>query len=570
MDAKRCMLIYYLVVIGLIGIPIWYKTTSPVRYKLPDVKSLMVHSQRIVSRVQVNVIDATEGEQPLEHEQTKDELQNNWSRYDSELRGIIYEFQWIVRKIKNDIEDKLFSGQDLNESDELTKQLKLRFKQGNLSIYVLADRDWQRLTGELKGKQQPANRRALENVVYGSYRSFYVRRGFATSSNLAELVQRVLDNQLSDEALSGGQSSGQSSGQSIGALYPKAELIEAKIPKNVESSLMNLRLTIYLNIMTEQLNDSIAFQRSENFQMIGKMRSKLLSELTGTNFNLNVISQMINNALPDDLIRNNLLASTDAEKRARLLDLNCMPELLNRIESRISPPSDKHTLEFNLIVPSSELYFFDRTTGQRSNAIVTPYQPNTLIWNAANDFNIGFKSFVRKQLGLPFKQPPESLRRDLFFAKWEFDNLVRQITVKQLTKTLESLESLEKLLNKISNIVIEEKISKRMFAAIEYAHQAIDELENYGLSKAFEFSSKAFQNSENAYYDPSLLSLLYFPEDQKYAIYFPLFFPIAIQLGSYLVGYVRHRHNRRRNAANEKKNKQKDEQKKDDNADKVD
>lgn len=569
MDAKRCMLIYYLVVIGLIGIPIWYKTTSPVRYRLPDVKSLMVHSQRLVSRVQVNVIDATGGDagdsagRELELEQMKEELENNWSGYRSEPRGIIYEFQWIVRKLKDDIEDTLFSEQrnDLNESDELTKQLKLRFKQGNLSIYVLAERDWQRLTGALRDKR-PAYRTALENVIYGSYRSFYVRSGFATSSSLAELVQRVLDNQLSDEALSSGQSgdqsggqsnsqsSSQSTGQSIDVLYSKPELIEAKIPKNVESSLMNLRLTIYLNIMTEQLNDSIAFQQSEHLQMIGRMRSKFLSDLAGTNFNLNVISQMINNALPDDLIRSNLVTSTGGD---RLLDLNCVPDLLNRIESRISPPSDKHTLEFNLIVPSSPLYFFDRSTGRRSNAIVTPYQPNTLIWNAATDFNIGFKSFVRKQLGLPFKQPAESLRRDLFFAKWEFDNLVRQITVKQLTKTLESLESLEKLLNKISNIVIEEKISKRMFAAIDYAHRAIDELENYGLSKAFEFSSKAFQNSENAYYDPSLLSLLYFPEDQKYAIYFPLFFPIAIQLGSYLVGYVRHRHSLRRAKKSEQK-----------------
>lgn len=531
MDAKKYMLIYYLVVIGLIGIPIWYKTTSPVRYKLPDVKSLMVHSQRIVSRVQVNVIDATGRQNGEQLEQMKEEFEGNWARYASESRGIVYEFQWIVRPIKADIEDRLFSEaiNDLNESDELTKQLKLRFKQGNLSVYVLADADWQRLTAKLTGQQ------AKLNALYGSYRSFYVRKSYATCSNLAELVQRVLDNQLNaDDALQHDPSQAHS----------KVELIEAKIPKNVESSLMNLRLTIYLNIMTERLNDSVAFQQSESFPMIAKIRSKFLSELTGTNFNLNVISQMINNALPDDLIRSNLIESGQAG--VRLLDLACVPELLNKIESRISPPSDKHTLEFNLIVPASELHFFDRSTGQRSNAIVTPYQPNTLIWNTPNDFNIGFKSFIRKQLGLPFRQPAESLRRDLFFAKWEFDNLIRQIAVKQLTKTLESLESLEKLLNKISNIVIEKEIARRMFDAVEYAHQAIDELENYGLSKAFEFASKAFQNSENAYYDPSLLSLLYFPEDQKYAIYFPLFFPIAIQLASYFVGYAKHRYAQRK------------------------
>lgn len=396
---------------------------------------------------------------------------------------------------------------------------------------MLGDKDWKRLVDD-----KPIKNR-FKNVIYGSYRSFYVRRRYATCSQLAELIYKILDNPLDETELN---------------LYAKPELIEAKIPKNVESSLMNLKLTIYLNLITEELNDSIAFQQSDEFQIIGKMRSKFLSELTGTNFNLNILSQMINNALPDDLVQSNLIKLDDD---VRLFDLQAVPELLNKIETRISPPSDKHTLEFNIIVPSSsksKLYFYDKTTKQKSNAIVTPYQPNTLIWNEANDFNVGFKSFIRKQLGLPFRQPAEALRRDIFFAKWEFDNLIRQVTVKQLSKTLESLESLEKLLNKISNIVIEEEISKRMFDAIEYAHKSIDELENYGLAKAFEYSSKAFSNSENAFYNPSLLSLLYFPEDQKYAIYFPLFFPIAIQLGSYLVGYLKHRFYKSRTSPDKK------------------
>lgn len=502
--------------IVFIGIPIWYKTTTPIRYKLPDVKSLMVHSQRLISRVQVNVIDVdAENANNTNYDDLKMEFDNNWSRFDSQSKGIIYEFQWICRKLKNDIEDKLFDAQhDLLTTDELTKQLKVRYKQGNLSIYLLGDQEWKRLV-EANMKNQK-----FKNIIYGSYRSFYVRKSYATSTAIAQLVHSILDNELQDANHS--------------------ELNEAKIPKNVESSLMNLKLTIYLNLMTEELNDSITFQQSDAFQSIAKIKTKFLDELSSTNFNIKVISQMINNALPDDLIQNKLVDLKDSN---RYLDLDSAPELLNKIEARISPPSDKHTLEFNIIIPSSkkpELFFYNKLNKQKSNAIVTSYQPNTLIWNKPNDFNIGFKSFIRKQLGLPFKQPIESLRRDNFFAKWEFDNLIRQITIKQLTKTLESLESLEKLLNRISNIVIEEKISKRMFDAVDYAHKSIDELENYGLGKAFEFSSKAFANSENAYYDPSLLSLLYFPEDQKYAIYFPLFFPIAIQLASYFIGKLKH------------------------------
>lgn len=130
LDSKKYILIYYVVVIVFIGLPIWYKTTSPVRYKLPDVKSLMVHSQRTVNRVQINVIDVaetTEGE--LNYEEMKDDFQNNWSRYDSRSKDLIYEFQWVVRRLKNDVEDKLFAD-DLNASDELSRQLKVRYKQG--------------------------------------------------------------------------------------------------------------------------------------------------------------------------------------------------------------------------------------------------------------------------------------------------------------------------------------------------------------------------------------------------------------------------------------------------------
>lgn len=36
--------------------------------------------------------------------------------------------------------------------------------------------------------------------------------------------------------------------------------------------------------------------------------------------------------------------------------------------------------------------------------------------------------------------------------------------------------------------------------------------------------------SERAFFDPSLLHLLYFPDDQKFAIYIPLFLPMAVPI----------------------------------------
>jgi GPI-anchor transamidase subunit S len=48
------------------------------------------------------------------------------------------------------------------------------------------------------------------------------------------------------------------------------------------------------------------------------------------------------------------------------------------------------------------------------------------------------------------------------------------------------------------------------------------------LPEAFSLSQTALTNSEAAFFHPSLLALLYFPDDQKYAIYIPYFLPVGI------------------------------------------
>ncbi len=48
------------------------------------------------------------------------------------------------------------------------------------------------------------------------------------------------------------------------------------------------------------------------------------------------------------------------------------------------------------------------------------------------------------------------------------------------------------------------------------------------LTEAFAASQAALAHSEEAFFDPSLLALLYFPDDQKYAIYIPYFLPVGI------------------------------------------
>ncbi len=111
---------------------------------------------------------------------------------------------------------------------------------------------------------------------------------------------------------------------------------------------------------------------------------------------------------------------------------------------------------------------------------------------------------------------------------WEHDYLLRLRTSENLHLTRATLQSLAHLLWQIPNIVIEDAIGEKVHESVQECLKASEELKLGRLEEAFSSSKKAFLASDAAFFDPSLLALLYFPEDQKYAIYIPLFLPVSI------------------------------------------
>lgn len=101
-------------------------------------------------------------------------------------------------------------------------------------------------------------------------------------------------------------------------------------------------------------------------------------------------------------------------------------------------------------------------------------------------------------------------------------------TVEYIKTSLSTLSSLVKLLDEIGNIVIRDDIAQLIKESVKSIKEACEKLKTGNLDIAYEQSRRAFELSEKAFYDSSLLALLYFPEDQKYAIYVPLFLPISI------------------------------------------
>ncbi|XP_001945270.2 GPI transamidase component PIG-S [Acyrthosiphon pisum] len=112
--------------------------------------------------------------------------------------------------------------------------------------------------------------------------------------------------------------------------------------------------------------------------------------------------------------------------------------------------------------------------------------------------------------------------------KWQLDSMYRLKIIEQYTNTRITLTSLSRLLGEISNIVIIEEVGKAVTESVEAATKVLQCIEKGKLEEALEYSKIAFETSEFAFTHPSLLALLYFPDDQKYAVYIPLFLPVMI------------------------------------------
>ena len=89
------------------------------------------------------------------------------------------------------------------------------------------------------------------------------------------------------------------------------------------------------------------------------------------------------------------------------------------------------------------------------------------------------------------------------------------------------MSSLAHLLSQIPNIVISEEIGDIVQNSVANIITGSDQLRLGNLRKSYSHSRTALELSETAFFDKSLLKLLYFPDDQKYAIYIPYFLPVG-------------------------------------------
>lgn len=513
--------IFYLSVLFFIGLPIWYRTTTPERWPLPDISWLMVRSQTLTHCYKISIVCLEPTDNSFDKIDLRNYLDANYRTRISFDNSLSFRQEWSVRSALND-ELLAFESVKNPNSFELNKLDRLLSAKNIQSInsimfYIL-----------------PKNIRTDRFIHVGRYRSYFIDLNHM-DNNICDQSDRIecLGEQINRYV------------QQIQMLVQRFYSHQAGKQEQNIALLMARDFDFLFDIIYEDdyIDKNIDLnERKNRHRKWIKQIDKLLEQFYTHRFNfsqyfrINFITQVLHYVFPrDNFIQSKLFKSTtnsnQSSNEERLLPLSSIDSILNRIEtSRVEHDNDK-SYHVVLYIRSSELpsiKFLNEQNQNKSNLITTPFRGSILIVNNEMDLSNGFRRLIRSFLYLPDQcDLPEE-----FFTQLEIESIIHALIQKHIYETLKSLESIEKLLNKVSNMVIEEKIANRIHDSMKMSMNAVDLLNtnNDDISEAYETSWSAYSYSEQAFYHPSLLSLLYFPDDQKYAIYLPLFLPISIPL----------------------------------------
>lgn len=247
----------------------------------------------------------------------------------------------------------------------------------------------------------------------------------------------------------------------------------------------------------------------------------------------------------------------DNSVSAYTLNADSLSHVINPVEARLgsNAASSNPVLNFLLYVPDahhSPLFIRDHSKKEvPSNAFHSPRWGGIMVYNVNEmygpeserpvDITIDmakvmgvFLAQLRLMLGLQHTRPPTGFvlqsPGSAGLADWELDRLLWSRSVENIATASTTITSLAQLLDQIGNIVINDNIAEQVSSAVTSLQSAVAELETGNLAFALQYSREAILASERAFFDPSLLHLLYFPDDQKFAIYIPLFLPMCVPI----------------------------------------
>ncbi|XP_039252287.2 GPI-anchor transamidase component PIGS-like [Styela clava] len=507
MQAALCMGFVFL----CFGIPIWWKTTEVYRADIPysEISDLVTNS-KISTKIIVTIASISE--------QLNEDIKNNFEgSFGLEFVQISYEFDTVVLTQK-DIQNIKHQNNAIEISSIYKNDITLVFE-------ISSDAENAKVTFQ-------GNR-----ILLIEYKSLEISKG---------LMKIINENIVNAEALN------DAVGKAFGANIQFSKDREFHMRKTVQP---DKGYDIVFSLLCPEPDK---LQATWNMEEAVDMYLKPMIKKLGNFAEFHIGSQIL------------YYSGLSVKPKSKTLDNikqfylthEQLSHVVNPIESRLGAQiSPNPTLNFVVYMSEDNynpLYIQHADESySTTNTFLVPRWGSIMIKNAPKSNDTIFPHVVeldsveimqvfvaqlRSLLGLEMTKTPNddfeitvADRGIAGISDLELSYLVRKRTFENIATSVHAIHTLSELLGKIHNIVINDEIAGHIYTAVDAIKKAKASLDESDDQRALNISNIAFKASETAFFDPTLLELLYFPEDQKFAIYIPLFLPISLPLlGSFI------------------------------------
>lgn len=487
---------FYLFVVIFIGIPMWFYTCSTVRYSLPSLDQLEASLYSSNARIHldvsvVNLHDESFNVPLSEH------LRNSLPKQlDTKFLNISYQIEWRVRR-PVETEINIFSDFESQPNSDIVG-----------------------LETKLTNLHKTSNRFRL--FVYITNEKFYLKYGCKSKHNFNIAYERFAF--LCPDYLLVNDGNYESVQDIIVDIISTTHVNSIK---PVTHNLLSSKVDLLVSFIPENYNEQNSLIDKTNllhnvFQKNVKRKFPELTEI----FNINLITQ--------NLIDFEIKTVSKINATRGFIDSREIDNVFDRFESRISKHSKEvHNLILYLPSVNSNSIVFKHDSKLKltdeMSIVIGPDSNSMLIANDEKTLILGFRTLIRHLLGLRSVSLCDKclVRRNVFLNRWELDAIVGILTIRKLQATLQSLSSMNA---HVANIRILKEVTIKANEAVNHAMDALRLLEIKDTLGAYRSAHRAYDMSNSAFFDPTLLESLYFPDNLRYAIYLPLFLPLGFPM----------------------------------------
>lgn len=535
--------LFYLSVILFIGVPMWFYTCSATRYSLPNLANLeekLIKSppklHLDISVIQLALFDATKTDEDSSFNRPNDK-QTEYLRshlpknLDTSVENVTYNINWRVRRPTHKENNIFMLHRDAHAATtnenlptsilDLEKDLTKIHRSSNkfrLFLYLI-DEPYYSIYCD--SKRVHTYTISFERFVY-LCPSNALQTG-SDYSHLVTLIESVLEE-----------------------IYSKT--VDLKRTKHTLSAQLDLLISIVPEVSdSSNLLDYLSSIRDKFHAIYEKNVKQIFPELLEL-VNIRVLSHYMIELLDEeplsDLIEKP--AKKDSQEnmttiyKPKSFRVDNIAKLFQNFEARLDLLSSKSVHDLLVLAPNDTHIFFNTKTSKNNLPLLEVHESKSmLIANDDKTMVLGLRALIRRIVGLENPNLCNSciIRRDVFFNRWEMDAIMGVLTIVKLQNTLISLQSISQ---QNVGVKIPKEVSKTANEAYQTALLSLEQLDIKMIHESYRLASKAYDLSESAFYDPSLLESLYFPDDLKYGIYIPFFLPLVLPLARSLVGLLKH------------------------------